>query len=664
MIFLKEILMKWHNLIIFTAVLAFLSLLITLSFYEVTYDDVYLAFRYAKNLVGGYGFVFNPGENFLGTPAPFFVISLALLHKLLPMLSIPQIASWISGFSLFFCSLFAYLVARDLHQPLVGSLVALFTLLNPLVLMTFGGETPFYLMLVCAAFYFYFKGQIYIPSFLLALSLLNRSEGIVPAAVIFGHFLLVKRRVPLGPMTLYILTIAPWLAFSLLKFGSPLTNSLAAKIAQVEVGLPLFLQGAINWVRLIIGGNLFFAAFIPLFVLGMIYAIVGERQWLLLFSWVILQTIGYIILRVPFYHWYVAHIGLGLGILASLGAAAPPYFWGTVYKVMDDLLVAIKEDAVALRHKLSSLSDKLKVLYPLVVSLVSLCVILSLLAEIGAIYPYYRGQPGPANRLYRAAGEWFAENTDQDASIAYLEIGQIGYYSDRRVIDVLGLVTPGVVDHVKKGDFLWAYLRYKPDYIVYNAIFSAWIGVVRQQPWFKDSYHEVARLQEPGYPAPLIIYKKNVGASLPDPLEIDVAQLKHTAPVGEIFGENTVGQTFVSREANLNGIEVMLATYDRKNTKLVIFHLRESPQSSVDIFREEIAASDVTDNAWHSFRFPPLEDSKGKSYYFYLESPESRLGNAITAWMSSTNAYDGGALMRNHQPDEGDLAFRTYYVPE
>ncbi len=513
MIFWKEILMKRHSLV-FIAMLASLSLLITFSFYEVTYDDVYLAFRYARNLTEGYGFVFNPGENFLGTPAPFFVVSLALLRKLLPMLSIPQIASWISGFSLFFCSLFTFLIARDSHQSLVGFLVALFTLFNPLVLMTFGGETPLYLMLVCAAFYFYFKGQMYIPSFLLALSLLNRSEGIVPTAVIFGHFLLVKRRVPLGPVALYLLTITPWLAFSFVKFGSPLTNSLAAKIAQVEVGLQLFLRGAIDWMQLIIGGNLFFAAFIPLFVLGMIYAVVGERQWLLVFSWVILQTIGYVILRVPFYHWYIAHVGLGLGILASLGAASLPYFWGSIYKVVDDLLVALKEDAVALRHKLSSFRDKLKVLYPLCVSLVGLCVILSLLAEIRAIYPYYRGKPGPANRLYQAAGKWFAENTDQDASIAYLEIGQIGYYSDRRIIDVLGLVTPGVVDHVKKGDFLWAYLRYKPDYIVYNSIFSPWIEVVRQQPWFKDSYCEVASLQEPGYPAPLVIYRKKAGAFL------------------------------------------------------------------------------------------------------------------------------------------------------
>jgi hypothetical protein len=78
----------------------------------------------------------------------------------------------------------------------------------------------------------------------------------------------------------------------------------------------------------------------------------------------------------------------------------------------------------------------------------------------------------------------------------------------------LGLVTPGVVDHVKKGDFLWAYLRYKPDYIVYNSIFSPWIEVVRQQPWFKDSYYEVASLQEPGYPAPLVIYRKKAGAFL------------------------------------------------------------------------------------------------------------------------------------------------------
>ena len=39
---------------------------------------------------------------------------------------------------------------------------------------------------------------------------------------------------------------------------------------------------------------------------------------------------------------------------------------------------------------------------------------------------------------YREIGLWIAENTDVDASIARAEIGTVGWYSQRQVIDILG----------------------------------------------------------------------------------------------------------------------------------------------------------------------------------------------------------------------------------
>src|SRR4030067_291523 len=47
-----------------------------------TIDDSYITFRYARNLLAGEGFVFNPGEHVLGTTTPLYTMllgSLALL---------------------------------------------------------------------------------------------------------------------------------------------------------------------------------------------------------------------------------------------------------------------------------------------------------------------------------------------------------------------------------------------------------------------------------------------------------------------------------------------------------------------------------------------------------------------------------------------------------
>ena len=39
---------------------------------HISYDDAFITYRYAYNLATGQGFVYNPGEWFMGTTAPFY----------------------------------------------------------------------------------------------------------------------------------------------------------------------------------------------------------------------------------------------------------------------------------------------------------------------------------------------------------------------------------------------------------------------------------------------------------------------------------------------------------------------------------------------------------------------------------------------------------------
>ena len=40
-------------------------------------DDAYITYRYAENLAGGNGFVYNVGEQILGTSTPLYTLLLA-----------------------------------------------------------------------------------------------------------------------------------------------------------------------------------------------------------------------------------------------------------------------------------------------------------------------------------------------------------------------------------------------------------------------------------------------------------------------------------------------------------------------------------------------------------------------------------------------------------
>lgn len=637
--------------------LALISLAVTLHFRHFSYDDAYITYRYAWNLAQGEGLVYNPGQSHLGITTPLYAILLAASSKLLPTLPIPESSGWLSGLFLLSCSLLTYLMVEGLEGPFVAAIAATLVVLNPALATTFGSEALLHLTLIMAAFYLYQKERVEISALFLALALLNRGDGAIPALILGAHYIYKQRRMPLAAMIIYLLAAVPWLAFAALTYGSLLPSTLSAKMAQGRSGLWLgFFTGLGGWFQSFIKGDFYAADYLykgdlafllslPLLILGLFYMLKGKRRWLLFFSWPALFTLGYALLGVSFSPWYAAPIALALSVLAALGVAA--------IQPRSRVLLPRKEGTKGWRST-----------FGFVGAVFALCLVLPIMGGEIRFLSAVAGQlPLPREEIYIRIGRWLAENTEPDASVAAIEVGYIGYYSGRRIIDLVGLVTPGVSEEVGKGDFVWGFLRFQPDYYVHNPRFG-WLKVLLQRPWFQDSYVEVARFaNDDYYKEPLVVYKKRKGANLPEPLLIDVAQNIHDRPADEIWGQTTIGQTFLCRKANLSGVELLLATYARENSQPVIFHLRTSPQATEDIATIEISSAGLIDNTWYLFPFPPMEGSSGGSYYFFLESPQSVPGDAITVWMSGRDIYSHGTFVRDHHLASGDLAFRVYYKP-
>ena len=79
--------------------------------------------------------------------------------------------------------------------------------------------------------------------------------------------------------------------------------------------------------------------------------------------------------------------------------------------------------------------------------------------------------PDPRYAIYRAAGNWLAENTPEDSKIGALEVGIIGYFSQRSMIDFAGLIQPSVVEQLQfettyEDAALWAVNEFSPDYVL------------------------------------------------------------------------------------------------------------------------------------------------------------------------------------------------------
>ncbi|MGD2147120.1 MAG: hypothetical protein PVH41_10530 [Anaerolineae bacterium] len=118
-----------------------------------------------------------------------------------------------------------------------------------------------------------------------------------------------------------------------------------------------------------------------------------------------------------------------------------------------------------------------------------------------------------------------------------------------------------------------------------------------------------------------------------------------------------VGQTFVARHGGLRGLEVWLAP-DEGHSGEVRLHLRREPGAEVDIATATLALGQVTEAGTYLFSFPPLRNSHGRYYYAFLELTGDR---AVKVGQRPGNAYLDGALYRNHEPLDAQMAFRLTY---
>lgn len=125
--------------------------------------------------------------------------------------------------------------------------------------------------------------------------------------------------------------------------------------------------------------------------------------------------------------------------------------------------------------------------------------------------------------------------------------------------------------------------------------------------------------------------------------EIGEMQEDHALNSGELTGTSAIGQTITAQKNNLSGIGVLIATYSgRNNTHPVILHLRNSVQAGNDIRTVSVPASKFGDNQFYNFLFKPIADSKGKMYFFVVDSPESIKGNAIAIDLNNKDMYNHG----------------------
>jgi hypothetical protein len=240
---------------------------------------------------------------------------------------------------------------------------------------------------------------------------------------------------------------------------------LAAKQQQGTLVVSQHFLGGFLWILswYVAGWQYWFEAILA--VLGVFWLWVRARAWLLLLSWTGLYFVAYTLLQVPRYFWYYAPLVPGFIVLVGLGVAALAHLVreGGWNRKLEDTHPGKASDSLPSNKRTQTRAQLANIL--------TLTILISI--TLPQLVDLWKMKENPDRRAaaYRAVGDWLNENSHPEAVISGMEVGIIGYYAKRRMVDFAGLIQPEVARQIGRSDnydkaAIWTMEKYKPDYVV------------------------------------------------------------------------------------------------------------------------------------------------------------------------------------------------------
>ncbi len=430
------------------AAIGLLFLLHALLYWPWVEDDAYISLRYAENLIAGHGPVFNPGERVEGYSNPAWVL---LLATALRLGGDPLVVARVVGL---LCGLGGLIVAWALARQLrpgagSASLVAPAMLAaSPLLARhaVSGLETGAYALCLALGVYVSGAGGPGRRRDGLAVSLAILLALLRPEGAVFG-LLLVARRAGRreGGRLLWLCfgaAVALLLGWRLGYYGALLPNTFHFKMT----GGTEALRSGFYYVREFLrdGGGVALVGFglVPLL----------DRQASRTLRWII----GVVVLQVA---------------VVVIAGGDWMHHYRFFAPVLPLLAAAVAAGVDLIRKSAAALGGRRHLPALIIAAMLGTALSNVYLSEREVwrtIMPAVRsGQY--LSQSYARVGLWLREHTPPESVVAVSDVGAVGYYSGRRIVDMLGLVnshiarTPGQLH--RKHDVAYVLAR-RPDYVI------------------------------------------------------------------------------------------------------------------------------------------------------------------------------------------------------
>jgi hypothetical protein len=430
-------------------------LVLALAHYRYYFDDAYITLRYARNFAGGSGPVWNPGEQVEGYTTFLWMALHAGLAKLGADL---VIASRVLGFASVMATLVAVygiwrLWAREapgsgLASPLVFAGAALALAATDAVSYwgLSGGEQLFFTALLVAGVLAYLterrnEGALPISAVVFTAAAMTRPEGVLAAGVT-GAFVAYDawcaedrpaavRRV-LSWWAIFVGFFGAYFIWRWSYYGYVFPNTYYAKVDTTSALLER-------------GADYVWSAVVRYSVLPLLAAGAG-------------------LLLIPRLRRDVAYLAAIIGVLlaAVVLEGGDSFRHGRfVVPVLPLIYLGGFSGGAAMLDRFRIGQRQVQV-----------AAVAASLALVASLLPAHRDSFAAFDRNtiqeQRELGIWLREQTPEDYKVAAFAIGALGYYSERYVLDMLGL-TDEVIAHTEVpgvGTGLAGHERYNVDYVL------------------------------------------------------------------------------------------------------------------------------------------------------------------------------------------------------
>jgi hypothetical protein len=463
-----------------------------LAFTRLTQEDALISLRYARNLAAGLGLVYNPGEHVFGATTPLHVLLLAALsalHVRDPLYGSKLLSIAADGVT---TAVWYHVIYRETRSRVGALTFAAAFGLSPYVIeiSTSGMETAAVLLCLTLAFEAVYSRRGAVLGLWLGLLLLLRLDTGIFVLILLAARAYRERRLPMRDIALLAAVAAPWFLFSFAYYGSVIPNSIPAKLNAYNVHMHSmkrqfsYTLSHIAPFRNGARASLFAMLYLPVFLLGF-RDIIRRRRALLAVPFFFLAQWAFLVLpRSLIFRWYIPPLLLPYYVVGGVGAAALQQWHATTATrpALQRAFWAVFVGGLAVHtgHWLTSAARR-----------------------AWTIQCY-------EETVRKPIGLWLAQNTPPDAVVSTEPIGYIGYYSRRKILDEVGLVSPEVIRFNRRGAgwFTAVVKTFHPDYIVERPHFLMknmtlntdvpMFASPAERDWFWANYRRVREFPCPG----------------------------------------------------------------------------------------------------------------------------------------------------------------------